>query len=138
MHGVIEGRSRVNPDAWFFKAHFFQDPVWPGSLGLESLVQLLKVFAYRRWGSPRSRVGLVEDNLRSPTRSVSEGGWQALVPGVPHRWTYRGQILPTATEVTIQAYITELDDSRRFLKADGLLAVDGRIIYQMNDFSVQG
>jgi hypothetical protein len=60
------------------------------------------------------------------------------VPGVPHRWTYRGQILPTATEVTIQAYITELDDSRRFLKADGLLAVDGRIIYQMNDFSVQG
>jgi 3-hydroxymyristoyl/3-hydroxydecanoyl-(acyl carrier protein) dehydratase len=136
--GIIEGRARVNPDAWFFKAHFYQDPVWPGSLGLESLVQLLKVFAHRRWGVARSRVGLVQDTEPALTRSVSEGGWQALVPGVPHRWTYRGQILPTATEVTIQAYITELDDSRRFLKADGLLAVDGRIIYQMNDFSVQG
>ena len=22
-----------NPEAWFFKAHFYQDPVWPGSLG---------------------------------------------------------------------------------------------------------
>src|SRR5262249_19742825 len=38
--GSVEGRARVNPDAWFFKAHFFQDPVWPGSLGLESVVQL--------------------------------------------------------------------------------------------------
>jgi hypothetical protein len=55
-----------------------------------------------------------------------------------HRWSYRGQILPTATGVTIQAYITEVDDARPFLKADGLLAVDGRTIYQMSDFTLLG
>ncbi len=47
--GFIRGTTAVDAGAWFFKAHFFEDPVWPGSLGLESFVQLLKVFAYRRW-----------------------------------------------------------------------------------------
>lgn len=117
--GVIEGRAIVNPDAWFFKAHFFQDPVWPGSLGLESLVQLMKVFAHRRWGNPVD-------------------GWQAMAPNEKHRWAYRGQIVPTAREVTVQAHVTEIDDSRRFLRADGLLGVDGRIIYHMADFTLQG
>jgi acyl transferase domain-containing protein/3-hydroxymyristoyl/3-hydroxydecanoyl-(acyl carrier protein) dehydratase len=117
--GVVEGRARVNLDAWFFRAHFFGDPVWPGSLGLESLVQLMKVYAHRRWGDP-------------PT------GWQAMAPRSAHKWAYRGQIIPTATEVTIQAYITEVDDARRSLKADGLLGVDGRMIYQMTDFSLRG
>ena len=49
--GVIEGSTPVNRDAWFFKAHFLDDPVWPGSLGLESVLQLLKVVAADRWGS---------------------------------------------------------------------------------------
>ena len=49
--GFIRATTRVNPDAWFFKAHFFEDPVWPGSLGLESFIQLLKVVAYRRWAN---------------------------------------------------------------------------------------
>src|SRR5262249_27430597 len=71
--GWVEGRALVNPDTWFFKSHFFQDPVWPGSLGLESLVQLMKVWAHRSWGSP-------------PT------GWHATAAGQPHQWTYRGQI----------------------------------------------
>jgi 3-hydroxymyristoyl/3-hydroxydecanoyl-(acyl carrier protein) dehydratase len=117
--GMIEGRAHVDPEAWFFKAHFFGDPVWPGSLGLESLVQLMKAYARRRWGDPAA-------------------GWKAMAPGSSHKWAYRGQIIPTATEVTIQAYITEVDDARRFLKADGLLGVDGRIIYQMSDFTLLG
>ena len=33
--GFLRGTTPVNPEAWFFKAHFYQDPVWPGSLGLE-------------------------------------------------------------------------------------------------------
>ena len=44
---------------------------------------------------------------------------------------------PTA-EVTVQATSPSVDDARRLLKADGLLAVDGRIIYQMTDFTLQG
>jgi 3-hydroxymyristoyl/3-hydroxydecanoyl-(acyl carrier protein) dehydratase len=117
--GSVQGLARVNPDAWFFQAHFFQDPVWPGSLGLESLVQLMKVYAHRRWGNPPN-------------------GWQAMAPGRPHRWAYRGQIVPTANEVTVQALVTGIDDVRRILTADGFLSVDGRIIYQMSDFTLEG
>ena len=40
--GFIRGSKMVDPQEWFFKAHFYQDPVCPGSLGIESLVQLLK------------------------------------------------------------------------------------------------
>ena len=47
--GFIAGSKQVRPDEWFFKAHFYQDPVWPGSLGLEAFLQLLKVAAVERW-----------------------------------------------------------------------------------------
>lgn len=43
--GCVAGSKTVDPGAWFFQAHFYQDPVWPGSLGLESFLQLLKVVA---------------------------------------------------------------------------------------------
>ena len=49
--GYVRGTLNVDPSAWFFAAHFYQDPVVPGSLGLESLQQLLKVVAAERWGT---------------------------------------------------------------------------------------
>jgi 3-hydroxymyristoyl/3-hydroxydecanoyl-(acyl carrier protein) dehydratase len=115
--GSIEGRIAVDPQAWFFQAHFYQDPVWPGSLGLESFVQLLQFAAADRW-----KVSPIE--LISPAA------------GAVHRWTYRGQVLPVDREVTVQAYIKNVDNDRRLLTADGLLSVDGRVIYQMTDFTV--
>ena len=36
----------------------------------------------------------------------------------------------------MQAAITAVDDTRRWLKADGFLEVDGRVIYQMFDFTL--
>jgi acyl transferase domain-containing protein/3-hydroxymyristoyl/3-hydroxydecanoyl-(acyl carrier protein) dehydratase len=115
--GFIEGTLAVDPSAWFFKAHFLQDPVCPGSLGLESLLQLLKVVAVERWGE-----GLA---------------FEPIGTGDSHRWTYRGQIVPRDRLVTTQAIVTAVDDARRWLRADGFLSVDGRIIYQMNDFTLR-
>ncbi len=117
-HGAIEGRIRVDPQAWFFKAHFYEDPVWPGSLGLESFVQLLRFVAIQRWGA-------IADVCVAPGLDAQ------------HHWTYRGQVIPRDREVTVQAFITEVDDDRRTLKADGLLSVDGRIIYRMTEFTLQ-
>ena len=117
--GFIRGTKVVDPSEWFFAAHFFQDPVCPGSLGLESFQQLLKMVACRRWG------------LGPGTAFESVG------LGDLHRWTYRGQILPTDALVTVRAVITEVDDARGWLKADGFLDVDGRVIYQMVDFTLK-
>ena len=40
--GRYRSEKDIDPDAWFFKAHFFQDPVQPGSLGIEAMIQLLQ------------------------------------------------------------------------------------------------
>jgi hypothetical protein len=45
-------------------------------------------------------------------------------------------VIPTHRQVTVQAHVTAVDDAERRLQADGLLAVDGRVIYQMSDFSL--
>jgi PfaB family protein len=117
--GFIRGKMTVKPESWFFKAHFYQDPVIPGSLGLESYLQLLKVVAVERWG--------VSEGIRLETIACGE----------KHEWVYRGQIIPTDAEVTVEAVITSIDDERKLLKADGFLHVDGRTIYGMKDFSLR-
>ncbi len=117
--GFICGQADVDPAAWFFQAHFYQDPVWPGSLGLESFIQLLKYVAYDRWGGQAGSV-----RFAAPGRDAA------------HSWVYRGQILPTDSQVSIEAVITARDEAQKRLTADGLLSVDGRIIYQMRDFTL--
>ncbi|MEB3224133.1 MAG: beta-ketoacyl synthase N-terminal-like domain-containing protein [Candidatus Sericytochromatia bacterium] len=117
--GLMRGRKRVDPADWYFSAHFYQDPVCPGSLGLEGLVQLLKVEAWRRWGG-----------------EVPDHRFAAMVPGAAHSWMYRGQIIPTSGEVVVEAHLKAIDEVSRTLVADGLLLVDGRPIYGMTDFAV--
>ena len=107
----------VDPSAWFFAAHFYQDPVIPGSLGLESFLQIVQVLATERWGAPAR--------------------FQAVVPGHEHRWTYRGQVIPKDSRVTVQAAVTKVDEATRTLTCDGWLTVDGRVISQMQDFTLQ-
>ena len=115
--GFLQGALTVDPSAWYFKAHFYQDPVIPGSLGLESLLQLLKVAAVERWGGePRSR-------------------FRAMI-GQPHAWLYRGQVTPHNRRVVVQAFVTGRDDRTRHLTADGLLWVDGKVVYRMTDFTL--
>ena len=117
--GYLKGTKQVDPEEWFFKAHFYQDPVTPGSLGVESFLQLVKFAAVQRWG-------------------WHEGDTLAAVAlEHRHRWLYRGQVVPSNTQVTVVAWITAVDDRERILTAAGFLSVDGRPIYQMNDFTIQ-
>jgi len=118
--GYIRGSKRVDPDEWFFKAHFYQDPVCPGSLGLESFLQLLKFVAMNRW-----------PQLAATHRF-------RLSTGSRHRWSYRGQIIPPNRRVTVEASISHVneDADSPSLRADGLLQVDGLPIYKMEDFEL--
>jgi len=117
--GFIQATASGDPSRWFFQAHFHQDPVWPGSLGLESFQQLLKVVAVDRWGGG------------------AETNFEAIALGTEHRWTYRGQVLPTDVEVTVQATIKRIEDDTRLIIAEGFLIIDGRVIYQMGDFGIR-
>jgi 3-hydroxymyristoyl/3-hydroxydecanoyl-(acyl carrier protein) dehydratase len=120
--GYVRAVADVDPLAWFFKAHFLQDPVWPGSLGLESFLQALKVVALNRWGAQFRRTHRFE----------------AIAAGVPHTWLYRGQVLPTHRRVEVEVVITQRRDSPEpFLLAGGFLKVDGTHIYKMIDFGLR-
>ncbi len=117
--GYIRGIKLIDPNEWFFQAHFYQDPVCPGSLGLESFLQLIKTVAIRRW-----------PNLAASHRfRMMEGG--------RHSWTYRGQIIPKNKTVAVEAVITHvLDGPSPAIRANGLLSVDGLPIYKMENFEL--
>jgi 3-oxoacyl-(acyl-carrier-protein) synthase/3-hydroxymyristoyl/3-hydroxydecanoyl-(acyl carrier protein) dehydratase len=118
--GFVRGTKAVDPQEWFFKAHFHQDPVWPGSLGIESFLQLLKFAARERWPQLAGSHRFATQTDRS------------------HRWTYRGQVLPANRLVTVEAAVTEVIESPHpGLVAEGYLMVDGLYIYRMEDFGVQ-
>ena len=122
--GYVEGSKTVDPDEWFFKAHFYQDPVCPGSLGVESFLQLMQFFALNAWGYDPEK-------------------YEIIMPRHTHKWIYRGQILPTNQQIKIVAHIKSLMPSHGEDKlngatiiADGLLYVDELCIYQMEDFQL--
>ncbi len=118
--GFVRGIKEVDPAEWFFTAHFHQDPVCPGSLGVESFLQLLKFAARERWPD------------------LAESHRFATHTGRSHRWTYRGQILPVNRRVTVEAAVTQvLDSPHPALVAEGYLMVDGLYIYRMEEFGVQ-
>ena len=118
--GYIQGSKNVDPEEWFFKAHFYQDPVWPGSLGIEAFMQLLKFIALDRWPDLASRCRF------------------SLVTGARHAWTYRGQVIPGNQKVIVEAIVTQIDESPYpLIMADGFLSVDGLTIYEMKQFGIR-
>ena len=104
----------VDAGAWFFKAHFFQDPVMPGSLGVEALCQLLQWYLADR--------GIGDD--RPGAR------FEPVALGEPLTWTYRGQVVPADRLITVELEILEIRDRTVF--ARGWLWIDGRRIYRID------
>ncbi|MBX7185779.1 MAG: acyltransferase domain-containing protein [Vicinamibacteria bacterium] len=120
--GSAVAEHDVDPSAWFFKAHFFQDPVQPGSLGIHMLVELLTVMALDR-------------EKRAGARWTKA---ESVAPNAHTVWRYRGQVLPESKVVSVIVEITAVQETpagRRYLGA-GSLFVDGLKIYTARDLSV--
>lgn len=114
--GRLRAEKLVDPGAWYFKAHFFMDPVQPGSLGVEAMAQLLQ---YRLLDT-------------APAEDIATSALQPLTDR-EFTWSYRGQVVPTDSLVTIGIDIVEeaTDHQGRHTLADGWLWVDGRRIYRV-------
>ena len=119
-NGYIKARKTVDPDEWFFDAHFYQDPVCPGSLGIESFLQTIRFFLLKTYDIPLDASEL------------------DLTAGHTHEWVYRGQIIPANKKIDVHTHIKEVktDGPSLTATADGALVVDGITIYEMSDFSV--
>ena len=90
--GRLRAEKDVDPEEWFFKAHFFQDPVMPGTLGIESMTQLLQFYMLQS----RLDAGLETPRFEVLTQSTSLS------------WKYRGQVLPHRKLVTVEVEIREV------------------------------
>jgi 3-hydroxymyristoyl/3-hydroxydecanoyl-(acyl carrier protein) dehydratase len=107
--GRLRAEKDIDPGDWYFKAHFFQDPVMPGSLGVEAMCQLLHWY-------------LIERGIGTPG--------EPMILDTALTWTYRGQVVPTDRVITIELEILEI--RARTAYARGWLWIDGRRIYRVD------
>ena len=117
--GYIQAKVAIPSDAWFFQAHFYQDPVMPGSLGVESMFQTLA-------GSTASL-------------GTNPGAKWRIRPGSKTSWKYRGQITPGVDSVEIELHIKELhkENARDQISADGNLWLGNTRIYEVKNISLE-
>ena len=90
--GSARAEKQVDPSEWFFKAHFFQDPVQPGSLGVEAMLQAIQWLMLEQ--------GLT-DGLAAPV-------FEPIAPDEDLVWKYRGQVVPTREKIVIEADVLEV------------------------------
>jgi 3-hydroxymyristoyl/3-hydroxydecanoyl-(acyl carrier protein) dehydratase len=109
------------PDAWFYACHFFQDPVMPGSLGIEAIQQTIQAYILARD---------LGRHLQSPRFS--------LPVGQPVSWRYRGQILPTHQQMKLEVKITSVQENagQVLVEADASLWADTLRIYEVKRAAV--
>lgn len=114
--GALRGEKDVVPAEWFFKAHFFQDPVQPGSLGIEAMIQLLQFY-------------MLETNMDA---GIPNPRFETLSHAHPMTWKYRGQVIPKNKLISSTLEITEVgkDEHGAFAVGNASLWVDGKRIYE--------
>jgi acyl transferase domain-containing protein/3-hydroxymyristoyl/3-hydroxydecanoyl-(acyl carrier protein) dehydratase/1-acyl-sn-glycerol-3-phosphate acyltransferase len=116
------GEKDVRPGEWFFKAHFYRDPVQPGSLGVEALVQLVQAHLL----------------LEGAASAIPGGEFRDLVAEGPCAWQFRGQVLPESQRValTVDCEPIVRTDAGWRVRANGSVWVDGRRIYHVKGIEV--
>ncbi|MGD1875266.1 MAG: PfaB family protein [Mastigocoleus sp.] len=121
QQGYIYGRKDVKSTDWYFKCHFYQDPVMPGSLGIEAMLQAMQVYALnldlgKYFKSPRF-IQLVEN------RTI---------------WKYRGQIPPNHPEMYLEVHIAKVDIQLKKITiiADASLWKPNMRIYEVKDLAI--
>ena len=121
--GQIRAVKDIDTDEWFFKAHFFQDPVQPGSLGLEAMLQCLQALLIHQ----QAGAGIVAPRF------------ETIALGETHQWKYRGQVLPHHRQVHTTLEITERRRDERGVVAiaNASLWVDGQRIYEASGIGVR-
>ncbi|MFE7434781.1 beta-ketoacyl synthase N-terminal-like domain-containing protein [Streptomyces tendae] len=121
--GRLRSEKDVRPDAWFFRAHFFQDPVQPGSLGVEAMCQLLQYHLIE---------GGAADGIVHPR-------FDPVLPGRETVWTYRGQITPANRLIRVDMDIVETGTDARgpYAVADATLWGDDTCIYRVRGLGMR-
>ncbi|MDF3054768.1 MAG: omega-3 polyunsaturated fatty acid synthase subunit protein [Gammaproteobacteria bacterium] len=119
----LRAEKTVDPGEWFFKAHFMGDPVQPGSLGVEAMIQLLQFYMLKKG---------MHKGLKQPH-------FEPLAMNCPLTWKYRGQIIPENKIISTVVNIRETgqDDHGVYAIAEASLWVDGKRVYEAKNLGMR-
>jgi 3-hydroxymyristoyl/3-hydroxydecanoyl-(acyl carrier protein) dehydratase len=120
-HGIIIGEKKLSGKEWFYENHFFQDPVMPGSLGIEAIVQGLWAFV---------KHFQLDKIFHNPVVDFSHSD--------PLNWKYRGQVIPANSEIYFEVHLKShyASDTTTNLLGDADFWVDGTRIYSIQNISM--
>jgi len=118
----LRGHRRIREDDWYFDCHFHRDPVMPGSLGIEAIVQAMQAYVID--------AGLADDIDHprfAPPVGVSMG------------WKYRGQILRDDPDMDFEVTVKEVrrEGGGLLVIGDASLWKPGLRIYEVTDVAVR-
>jgi len=121
--GYAHGQKIVNTKDWFFSCHFWFDSVMPGSLGVESMFQLVEALC-------------VEKDLAGK-HNISNPAF-AHAPGKTS-WKYRGQLTPKNRKMDAEVHLVSIDATPDGVDivAKGNLWVDGLRVYSVENIRVR-
>ncbi len=120
--GYIYAALPVNPQDWYYPCHFYQDPVMPGSLGVEAILEAMQTYALA------NNLG---SHLRQPRFSLAVGS-------APMAWRYRGQVVQQNRQIELEVHLRGVAETATqvVLSGDANLWVDGLRIYEIKDAAV--
>ncbi len=111
--GIVIATLDIIPNMWFFDCHFENDPVMPGSLGVDALWQLVGFFLGWRGGKGHGRA-LGSSEIR-----------------------FTGQITPDTKQVLYKVEFKRVIIRRLIMGiADGTVEADGQTVYECKDLRV--
>jgi len=117
QEGYVYACRQNTPQDWFYACHFHEDPVMPGSLGIEAIVQAMKVFARQTSGSSAAAIH---------------------VTGQKMNWSYRGQVLQHHQQMQVEVHFrkTQHIGKTKLFTGDASLWADDSRIYEVRNMAI--
>lgn len=118
--GYLFAERTIDPTDWFFQFHFHQDPVMPGSLGLQAIIELMQTYAINQ-GLGNAFINPKFEQILSNVQ-----------------WKYRGQINPLNKQMSLDVHITDIQTTADNIVIIGNanLSKDGLRIYEVTDIAI--
>jgi len=122
--GYAHGQKTVVKDDWFFSCHFWNDPVMPGSLGIESMFQAMEAYCIHENIAQKFGVKFAAFNQCAGKTS----------------WKYRGQLTPKNDKMDCEVHVQSIESDGKggvIVIADGFLFVDKLRVYSATNLRMK-
>ncbi len=121
QQGYIYGEKAISSSNWYFPFHFYNDPVMPGALGVETILQAMQLYALHQG---------IDQGFKSPRFA------QALNHAIT--WKYRGQITPDNQTLYLEVHVSKVqrEAGRITLIGDASLWKETMRIYAIQNIAL--